>query len=231
MADPLKLLADDDSDEAYRRRQARRAALAGLLLFAPWKKLRVPVAVAVHGLDDYFDDVDLAMERGALTKALKQGGATEPILARLIRVAMIGGYEDGGALVGKKPGTNYAARAAAEARDRAADASSQILRTSKQWLKANPDNSFALSKSRAERAVRYEAARAYYTGLQQALWGADMMKEWFTTSDNPCEECLDNEDQGPIPMEDQFQSGDYAPLAHLNCQCVLHVSSALEGGR
>lgn len=217
----VSIYADDDAEE---KRKARRRALALLLLFAPWKKLRLQIALAAHDFEDYFDAVDAAMETATLSTALRSGVSTVGPLTRLIRAALIGGYQDGGALVGIAPGSRYAQRALDLAQDRAAEVSSQMLKTSKKWLKADTNNEFALSSARAERAAKFEAAQAYYEGLHQALWGKGMMKSWLTTSDDPCQECLDNEDQGPIALESQFQSGDYAPLAHPNCQCVLEIT-------
>jgi len=180
--------------------------------------------MASHDLGDYFDAVDLAMETGGLSTALKSGVPIVGSMTRLIRAAMIGGYQDGGNLLGRKPGNRMIARAESLAKQRAELVSGQMLKTSRKWLKANPSSDFALSSARAERAARFEAAQAYYSGLHQVLNGQEMMKSWWTTSDDPCEDCLENEDEGPIPMEETFPSGDDAPLAHLNCQCVLSIS-------
>jgi hypothetical protein len=213
----------DDDDAERRRRARRRRALEALLLFAPWRKLRMQIAVAAHDFGDYFDSVDAALETGTLSTALRSGVSTVGPLTRLVRASLIGGYQDGGNLVGLTPGSRYAERALQQAQDRAEEVSSQMLQTSKKWLKANPGNEFALSSARAERAAKFEAARGYYTGLHQALWGYGFRKGWLTTSDNPCEICLENEDEGPIPMEQDFSSGDWGPLAHLSCQCVLEL--------
>jgi hypothetical protein len=49
--------------------------------------------------------------------------------------------------------------------------------------------------------------------------GDGAYKMW--TALDPCEECAANEDEGPIPVGEEFQSGDYAPPAHPNCTCDL----------
>jgi hypothetical protein len=206
-----------DSDDAKRKRRERRAAMLSLLLFSPWKKLRPNIAMASHALGNYFDAVDLAMETGTISTALKSGVPIVGSMTCLIRASMIGGYQDAGHLIGRTPGNRMIARAESLAKQRAELVSGQMLKTSKRWLKANPSSDFALSSARAERAARFEAAQAYYDGMHQVLNGQDMLKSWFTTSDDPCEECLENEDEGPIPMEETFPSGDDAPLAHLNC--------------
>jgi hypothetical protein len=219
------LHADAASVAEERRKRHRRKYLAALLLFTPWKKLRTQIAVATHDFEGYFDAVDAALETGALSTALKSGVSTVGPLTRLIRASMIGGYQDGGTMIGISPGSRYEARALREAQSRAAEVSSQMLKTSKKWLKADPSNEFALSSARAERAARFEAAKGYYTGLHQALWGHGMMKEWVCLGDDPCDDiCVLDEDDGKIPLEEMFSSGDFAPLGHLGCLCVLSVS-------
>lgn len=216
----------EDSDE--RRRRRRRRALAALLLFSPWRTLRLPIAVAAHDIDAFFDAADMALDSQPIAKALA-GTGLEDAITKLVRAAMIGGFNDGGALVGKKAGSSYMDRANRDAAARAEEVSAQMNKTTGEWLKSDPDHQFALSESRAERAAKFEAAQGYYTGLHQALWGEDYNKEWIPLGDDPCENCLDNADAGIIPMEEMFPSGDYAPLAHLNCMCVLSISHVLEG--
>lgn len=53
--------------------------------------------------------------------------------------------------------------------------------------------------------------------------GKKLFKRWVT-GDDPCENCIANEEQGPIPVGEEFQSGDYAPLAHPNCDCELEYT-------
>jgi SPP1 gp7 family putative phage head morphogenesis protein len=52
--------------------------------------------------------------------------------------------------------------------------------------------------------------------------GVNVMKEWMTAGDDLVSEgCQDNEDEGPIDLEDDFPSGDSEPPAHPNCRCAL----------
>ncbi len=50
--------------------------------------------------------------------------------------------------------------------------------------------------------------------------GVGMLKEWGVDSD-PCPICEENADAGPIPLDEDFPSGDDAPQAHPGCLCVL----------
>jgi hypothetical protein len=47
------------------------------------------------------------------------------------------------------------------------------------------------------------------------------MVRWVTRSANPCPICLANEAEGPKHLGEPFSSGDQAPPAHPNCECVL----------
>jgi hypothetical protein len=213
-----------DVSDAERRKRARKAASASLLLFVPRKLLRPQLAMAAHDFEDYFDAVDSALSTGTLTKALRSGVPLVFPLTKLIRSSLIKGYQDGSRILGHSVSDRLITNAESLAQERAKTVAKQMIKTSKKWLKSDPHNEFALSADRAERAARFEGARGYYEGLQKVLWGRGLFKSWFTTSDSPCESCLENEDEGAIPLEEQFPSGDYAPLLHLWCECVLSIS-------
>jgi hypothetical protein len=52
--------------------------------------------------------------------------------------------------------------------------------------------------------------------------GVKMMKEWITAGDDLVSEgCQENEDAGPIDLDDDFPSGDDAPPAHPSCRCSI----------
>lgn len=83
------------------------------------------------------------------------------------------------------------------------------------------------SKSRGERIGGTETKSAKYFGQTKGFErlakskGKNIYKEWVTTGD-PCATCEANEDEGPIPIDEEFSSGDYAPPAHTDtCQCYL----------
>lgn len=57
---------------------------------------------------------------------------------------------------------------------------------------------------------------------EAARQGIGLKKEWLTAGDDlVSEDCEENEDAGPIPLEDDFPSGDDAPPAHPNCRCAI----------
>lgn len=80
--------------------------------------------------------------------------------------------------------------------------------------------SYAFSEKRASLIAETEVARA---NVQGALEGAReardagvvLQKVWLLGQE-PCDICLDNAEQGPIELDDDFQSGDDGPPAHPN---------------
>jgi hypothetical protein len=140
----------------------------------------------------------------------------------IVRSALIAGFNDGSHYQGRIPRAGFVNVATAVAEQRAKIVDRQMLKTTKRQLRQSPtSDSFILSRQRADRAIRYEAAVHYNKGLLTALRGSRLHKAWITTGDNPCPECIENEDAGFIGVDGEFPSGDLAPLAHLNCQCVL----------
>ena len=53
--------------------------------------------------------------------------------------------------------------------------------------------------------------------------GNNVHKVWVVM--DPCDECANNEAVGPIPVGEEFPSGDYAPPAHPNCMCDLEYTN------
>lgn len=45
-------------------------------------------------------------------------------------------------------------------------------------------------------------------------------KQWIL-GPNPCEDCVENAEASPIPVDEDFPSGDDAPPAHPNCVCAV----------
>jgi predicted transcriptional regulator len=55
--------------------------------------------------------------------------------------------------------------------------------------------------------------------------GETMMKS-VETADDPCEDCQMNADDGWIPLDDAFSTGDDAPTFHPGCRCSLASARA-----
>lgn len=67
-----------------------------------------------------------------------------------------------------------------------------------------------------------EVTRAMNAAAMEAYRKARVSKvRWITRSGNPCPVCLANEAAGPRHLGEPFPSGDQAPPAHPNCECVL----------
>jgi Phage Mu protein F like protein len=83
----------------------------------------------------------------------------------------------------------------------------------------------AFSDDRAALIARTELQNANAQGTLDGMRtagkaGVKVLKEW-QADDEACDICLDNEDDGPIQLDDEFSSGADAPPEHPNCECVL----------
>jgi hypothetical protein len=84
------------------------------------------------------------------------------------------------------------------------------------------------SSVRAELIAYAEIGNANSEGALQAFQsasdnGVQLQKQWLTAGDDKvCDDiCQANADQGPIDVDDTFDSGDDRPLGHPGCRCVL----------
>lgn len=91
------------------------------------------------------------------------------------------------------------------------------------------EDNFAFSEERAMMIARTETTRANNkaslisaTTARDKL-GIKLKKVWLTADDDDVDEeiCLANEDEGPIDLDQDFQSGDDAAPGHPNCRCTL----------
>jgi hypothetical protein len=86
---------------------------------------------------------------------------------------------------------------------------------------------YPFSDERAELIANTEIANAHSQGALMGYkaarqGGVAVRKSWVTSGNaNVCIVCQDNEDAGPIDLDDEFPSGDDAPGAHPLCACVL----------
>jgi len=84
------------------------------------------------------------------------------------------------------------------------------------------------SEDRAELIAQTEIGNANSAGALIGYQGAAesgirVKKAWLTTGDAKVDSdiCKANEDQGPIDLDDNFQSGHSKPLGHPRCRCSL----------
>lgn len=84
------------------------------------------------------------------------------------------------------------------------------------------------SEERASEIAENEIAEANSAGALEAYRaarqsGVRVMKSWRTVRDGcvDVEICKGNEDQGPIDVDQPFQSGHMKPLGHPRCRCSL----------
>ncbi|HZE87058.1 MAG TPA: phage portal protein [Methylomirabilota bacterium] len=77
---------------------------------------------------------------------------------------------------------------------------------------------------RAERLARTETIDAYAQGNLEGYKQSGIVsgKSWlFDEGSCSSGECPSNADQGVIPLDEDFESGDDAPPGHPNCECAL----------
>jgi hypothetical protein len=78
------------------------------------------------------------------------------------------------------------------------------------------------STANALRIAKTEVFRAFNGAMAEAYRRANVDRvRWVTRSANPCPICLENEAAGAHHLGQPFPSGDTAPPAHPNCECVL----------
>ena len=87
-------------------------------------------------------------------------------------------------------------------------------------------DNYEFSAARAKMIAQTEMSFAGSRG-QLLAWresGVVTHKEWHLSSDHPdgsnCD-CQENEDAGPIELDEEFPSGDDAPPAHPGCLCAM----------
>jgi|WetSurMetagenome_2_1015567.scaffolds.fasta_scaffold258036_2 hypothetical protein len=217
------------SDEERKRRRREASILTGLLLFDPRKALRHQQKAAEGAVLGYLEDVGSLLNEGeGIGVAVQVVENIEKPLTALISSSIVRGFQDGAKHSGKAMPSLYGRESRVRASKRAAKAVKSMKKTTRKRIKAGSMDD-VLSPARAERVAMYESRQAYYLGVMDAFEGEkEWGKEWISTSGEPCEDCLDNEDEGLIPVEDEFQSGDDAPPLHLNCQCYLAIRLLLE---
>jgi hypothetical protein len=89
-------------------------------------------------------------------------------------------------------------------------------------LAASLQDAAGFSEQRAQMIARTEMAKADSQGALASYRAVPSItgKSWLV-DDEPCEICLANEAESPIPIDQNFYSGDDAAPAHPNCQCAI----------
>lgn len=83
---------------------------------------------------------------------------------------------------------------------------------------------YSFSPQRAEMIARTEMRMADGAGALAGYKASGVVqrKVWLTSQDDDVsEDCEDNAAAGPIPLDDDFPSGDDAEPAHPNCRCAI----------
>lgn len=79
-------------------------------------------------------------------------------------------------------------------------------------MMSDPERALMIAQTEMSRAVSVASRETYLdTGVE--------LVEWITS--DPCDTCAENSDVSPIPIDDEFPSGDTEPPAHPNCVCDL----------
>lgn len=86
------------------------------------------------------------------------------------------------------------------------------------------ETAYAFSEDRARLIAMTEIARANSEGSLESYRaardaGVDIKKAWFNLEDS-CEICAANAAQGPIDLDEPFQSGDMTTPGHPACRCA-----------
>ncbi|HET9304859.1 MAG TPA: phage minor head protein [Candidatus Sulfotelmatobacter sp.] len=90
--------------------------------------------------------------------------------------------------------------------------------TADEIVQAIQDEVDQFSSVRANMIAQTEVNDAYNFGRDALAREAGLdEKAWITESGNPCIECLGNQLQGYIPIDEPFQSGSMTPTEHPNC--------------
>lgn len=90
--------------------------------------------------------------------------------------------------------------------------------------KALTDEMPDISASRAFTIARTETSRAMGQGNFNAMvQNGVTTKKWVLAGSKPCEICQPNADDGYIPVNDTFSSGDDYEPAHPNCECYTEA--------
>lgn len=196
---------------------------AAATVFNPYAQLDNHIAVASHDIASVFSKIDKALDKGKKIRSAVKTQDIEGVLKRTISSARLAGFQHAAGMTKKAMPPLYGRRLANHARRRALRTTGRIDKTTRRVLKNTPDSLYVLSPERAQAAARYEASKAYFKGVSDGFSGTGFQKSWITSSAEACDDCQGNEDQGPIDVDDVFDSGNGYPTQHINCSCYITV--------
>lgn len=205
------------------RRQLALVA-SGKHVFNPHAVVSAHIKAAGNKITSHFSEIDSALDDGSSISAAVNGKKIQATMNQLIASARLAGFQHGAQVTKSRMPATYGKTIYSAAQRRSKKVNEWMNGTTKKTLRHNVDSEYVLSGDRAMAAARYEASIAYNDGLRDALVGSGRKKEWITGAGESCEDCLANEDQGPIDVDEVFDSGDDYPAAHLNCSCFIAVS-------
>lgn len=191
------------------------------LIYNPYAQLDGSIKLAAHSVSGIFSEIDSALDMGKGIVGTVNAKDLTPVIHRVVASARLNGFVQGAKYSKAKLPGNYGKVIREAAELRAGKVSKQMKRTSKRVLKETPDSPYVLSKERALAAMQYEAAVSYFEGVKDAFQGGGWGKAWITAAGESCDDCMDNEGQGAIHVDEEFSSGHHSPPAHNNCMCVL----------
>lgn len=149
----------------------------------------------------------------------------ETLLSASIQRVAIAGYQQGCNDVQEPLDVVLGLRLKREKQARAKQAARWIAVTTAVSLDINAGMSKdkALSEGRADIIADNELDLGFFGGIRFG-WSLDISakKIWIVSSEHDQDDlCDDNEDDGPISINDVFTSGDFEPPAHINCECDM----------
>jgi hypothetical protein len=90
------------------------------------------------------------------------------------------------------------------------------------------DNAWEFGTDRSMLIARTEPTFAETAGTLAGYRESGVVEGKGWSGEDPCDECQGNEEDGIIPLDDDFSSGDDGPPAHPKCKCAVYAA-VLEG--
>lgn len=85
------------------------------------------------------------------------------------------------------------------------------------------DNFDSLSDYRADMIARTEAANAMGSANYASMTENGVREKFWVVAGKGCDDCEPNEEDGEIPIDQEFSSGDMYEPAHPNCECYTQA--------